>query len=537
MIMKCTISCSFGEIIDKITILQIKQKKATNIEQQKNITMELNALLEDTQQFIKFTMSDDVWFQDLFKINNKLWILEDLIRDKSQKKEFDEKYIEYAESIHVTNDERYQIKRKINEKYNSTMKEEKIYKQAQSKDLGDEEILKKGKDEYLKGDYKKSYEYLNGLIQKYKNVEKWNQFLIELYFSYFISEKIISGQSTVFSSIKRIMDDLETLDIIPELKEYCKYIYGTGCLEEKEYEKGYDYLNFYNSISGPNVTKYNMCFFKEGDENKTLLIYDGGGLGDKFMLCRFIPEVCKKYEKNEIIFFLDDSACWMFTQIFESISNLKIVSYSNSNLLPSFDYHINLILLLKYLDYRYDTIQFTPMLEKLEYPYSDLQKQIISELMGVHKPRYIINWRGNAKNGHELTNRRMELKNAIPLLKLTHIHWICITQDITKEEKEILDQYNVKCYGDKIDQMGKSFYDSVQIIRHTEGVISTDTSIAHLAANLNVQAYILLTIGCEWRWTRNTFTNWYPNEVLLRQKKYQDWGNVIEELVDIFNMM
>ena len=61
--------------------------------------------------------TQDKLFNELSQINNKLWILEDLIRDKSSKKEFDQKYIEYAESLHKTNDERYIVKRKINNNF------------------------------------------------------------------------------------------------------------------------------------------------------------------------------------------------------------------------------------------------------------------------------------------------------------------------------------------------------------------------------------------------------------------------------------
>ena len=122
--MKYKISCSFGEIIDKITILKIKFTKANDIDVLNNIKLEFDTIIQEVPE----SNYEDPLFDELLNINQKLWVLEDLIRDKSAKKSFDEKYIEYAEKIHITNDERYQIKRKINEKYNSELKEEKIYK-------------------------------------------------------------------------------------------------------------------------------------------------------------------------------------------------------------------------------------------------------------------------------------------------------------------------------------------------------------------------------------------------------------------------
>ena len=113
--MKCKISCSFGEVVDKLTILKIKEKKAINDEILYNIRNEMNAICSE----IKEVNNTDPLFSELFNINNKLWILEDLIREKSRKQEYDPQYILYSENIHKTNDKRYEIKRKINSKYDS----------------------------------------------------------------------------------------------------------------------------------------------------------------------------------------------------------------------------------------------------------------------------------------------------------------------------------------------------------------------------------------------------------------------------------
>ena len=124
--MICKISCSVGELIDKITILNIKLKKSEKSEKNEirdNILKELTCLTNENP----ISETKDDLFVELSKINNKLWILEDNIRLKSKNKEFDDKYIEMAERIHITNDERYTIKKKINTKYSSDLKEEKIY--------------------------------------------------------------------------------------------------------------------------------------------------------------------------------------------------------------------------------------------------------------------------------------------------------------------------------------------------------------------------------------------------------------------------
>ena len=163
--MICKISCSFGEVIDKVTILRIKLKKIKDETALKNIKLELSKIQYDNTLINK----SDKLFDDLYTINCKLWILEDLIREKSKKKEFDDKYIEYAECIHKTNDERFSIKNKINNKYNSEIKEEKSFiynpktsiksqKQLNNKDL---QKLDKGKRMFSEGNYHESYKIIN----------------------------------------------------------------------------------------------------------------------------------------------------------------------------------------------------------------------------------------------------------------------------------------------------------------------------------------------------------------------------------------
>ena len=117
------IPCSYGEILDKLTILEIKLSKCLDEDKKINIQNEYNGLCEHKK--------DDDVFIDLYSklkdINIKLWDCEDVIRLKSQKKEFDEDYILISENIHTYNDRRYEIKKEINKTYNSFIIEEKFY--------------------------------------------------------------------------------------------------------------------------------------------------------------------------------------------------------------------------------------------------------------------------------------------------------------------------------------------------------------------------------------------------------------------------
>jgi hypothetical protein len=116
-----------GELIDKITILQIKSDRMTDPAKVANVRTEL-ALLQATWQSSPHAQNDirKEW-DDLRRINETLWDVEDKIRDKERDGRFDQEFIELARAVYVTNDERAAVKRTINTKLGSRIVEEKSY--------------------------------------------------------------------------------------------------------------------------------------------------------------------------------------------------------------------------------------------------------------------------------------------------------------------------------------------------------------------------------------------------------------------------
>lgn len=118
-----------GELIDKITILQIKSERMADPAKVANVRIELG-LLESTWRESAHGKADiAAEWSALKKINEKLWVVEDDIRDKERAKEFDAKFIELARAVYVINDERAAVKRQINTKLGSRIVEEKSYKE------------------------------------------------------------------------------------------------------------------------------------------------------------------------------------------------------------------------------------------------------------------------------------------------------------------------------------------------------------------------------------------------------------------------
>ena len=116
-----------GELIDKITILEIKSQRMTDAAKLHNVRTEL-AMLEDTWRASPFSATDiGAEWAGLRDVNAKLWDIEDDIRDKERAGEFDARFVELARAVYVTNDERAAVKKTINTKLGSRIVEEKSY--------------------------------------------------------------------------------------------------------------------------------------------------------------------------------------------------------------------------------------------------------------------------------------------------------------------------------------------------------------------------------------------------------------------------
>ena len=120
------IEVSHGEIVDKLTILQIKKTNITDPIKLYNIVKEYDYLLSVVENDLGIS-TESPEYLELLSINKELWVIEDDIRDKERIKEFDDDFIKLARAVYYTNDVRAKIKKEINLKYSSGFVEEKSY--------------------------------------------------------------------------------------------------------------------------------------------------------------------------------------------------------------------------------------------------------------------------------------------------------------------------------------------------------------------------------------------------------------------------
>ncbi len=125
--MEVNIPVSLGELLDKISILEIKNKKILNESKLLNIKKELSGLKIVLKELdINMSKANDL-YEDLYKINLSLWEIEDSIRLLEKNESFGKDFVKLARSVYITNDKRFEVKNKINKLFQSQYIEEKSY--------------------------------------------------------------------------------------------------------------------------------------------------------------------------------------------------------------------------------------------------------------------------------------------------------------------------------------------------------------------------------------------------------------------------
>ncbi|HET6604630.1 MAG TPA: DUF6165 family protein [Xanthomonadaceae bacterium] len=123
---------SFGELLDRISILEIKSERIDDPAKLANVDRELQALRETWAGAPESRIEVDELLAALKAVNERLWDIEDAIRGKESQQAFDEQFVRLARSVYFENDERARIKRELNQQLGSAYVEEKSYRDYRS---------------------------------------------------------------------------------------------------------------------------------------------------------------------------------------------------------------------------------------------------------------------------------------------------------------------------------------------------------------------------------------------------------------------
>lgn len=121
------IEVSIGELLDKLTILDIKRERISDPQKLEHIEKEFSILQERSAEYLKNEEVSAI-FEELKKVNSDLWIIEDDLRDMESQKRFDSEFVEKARAVYFTNDKRFELKNEINSLAGSAIREQKGYK-------------------------------------------------------------------------------------------------------------------------------------------------------------------------------------------------------------------------------------------------------------------------------------------------------------------------------------------------------------------------------------------------------------------------
>ena len=254
-------------------------------------------------------------------------------------------------------------------------------------------------------------------------------------------------------------------------------------------------------------------------KNKTLLIVCEQGIGDNVQFIRYV----KKIKKNQSNIFLLIKK--NLISLFENIDEVEKI-FINENDIPSIDFYISSM-----------SLPFIFRHEKsLPPPYRffktnlKLKKYWELKLNKEKKIKIGIIWQGDNLNHKMDFKRSVPLKILQPILELKEIKFVSLQKDFGREQIKLNKFENLitDFYGN-IDQ--KPFEDTLSIIESLDMIISSDTSIAHIAATMNKNTWIMIPRVPDWRWgLKGQKTIWYDNVKLYRQKKINNWSNVINDL-------
>ena len=192
--------------------------------------------------------------------------------------------------------------------------------------------------------------------------------------------------------------------------------------------------------------------------------------------------------------------------------------------LPAFDVHVPLLSLARILDTRLETIP-----HNVPYLFADptLVTRWREKLSSITGLRIGINWHG--REGHLLAQRRdLPLDRLAALGQVPGVRLISLQKGAGQNE---LARHSILHLGDDVDTVHGAFMDTAAVMMNLDLVITSDTSVAHLAGALGVPVWVGLPFAPDWRWLlERSDSPWYPTMRLFRQKPRGDWQSVLSEM-------
>ena len=251
---------------------------------------------------------------------------------------------------------------------------------------------------------------------------------------------------------------------------------------------------------------------------KTILLHSEQGLGDTLQFCRYIPMVAGLGARVVL------GAPQALTEVLAPFEGVDKVSPLMDELTP-FDLQCPLMSLAVAFDTTTETIPWSGAYIAAD----DVRTaQWASELGPRSRPRFGIAWSGNPLHKND-ANRSIALETFVEGLPPGPQYHVLLHRISALDREFLASRSDIICHEDRINSLS----DTAALCAHLDGVISVDTSLAHLAGAMDKPVWILLPQPADWRWMVNRQDSpWYPSASLIRQPTRGDWPGALADLKD-----
>jgi len=340
-----------------------------------------------------------------------------------------------------------------------------------------------------------------------------------------------NNRGSVLNDLKRFDEALVSYDRAIEFKlDYAEAITNKSYLKLRlgDFDEGW-HLHEFRKNKKDTVNQYPKfsmpCWLGDAAiEEKVILVYSEQGLGDTIQFCRYL-HMLQSLKPKEIIFYVEKS----LISILSSMDN-EITFIEKNHSLPYFDYYSPLISL---------PLAFKTTLETIpaNIPYlkvDDVKNKYWQDQLGKQrKPRIGLVWSGSTdfKNDH---SRSLKLQQLSSLLELP-FEFHCLQKDMRDCDKETLNAF--KTLYQHQDNL-HDFSDTAALLNQMDLIISSCTSVAHLAGAMGKKVWIMLQFVPDYRWLLDRDDSpWYPTARLFRQTQIGNWESVIKQLIIELNKL
>lgn len=324
--------------------------------------------------------------------------------------------------------------------------------------------------------------------------------------------------------LKRKRKYKEALDILLQTKKFKsasfeKFDFAFGLLRLIQRDFG-GYVPYMNYIRKEYIKDIELWWQGGTDKNATLVVCATEGYGDIIMFSRYLDFIDVS-EFKEVAVVVPKELLELYTYNFPHFKVLEMGTYE------TIAYNAGTILMELPLIYNLDFNHIPSSNKYLLTPpeYTKKWQEKLDKTKNNVKMNVGIFFAGNTEDKRTLKNRKVPLKELIPLLELKNIRFYSLQPENTFK-KDFTEQ-NIEDLSSEI----RSFSDTSAIIDEMDIVISVDSSVAHLAGALGKKTYLMLPYSADWRWFDDTkTTSWYDSVEIFKQQKEGDWTLVIQEI-------